>query len=239
MKIFRQKKGFTLVELMLGMTIFSLIAVMIYSIFFTGIRLSRQSNESNDLYRETRWLMESMVMDIENMVFYDISGYPENIEMWKREKDRLELVVPTENGLSLVAYFLRRYNPGTVHTVQVGETYAKNMDVEMTPALNRQRFELVRQETDLIAYLFDEKKEEQQIEILSENIERDGLRFSYAILSDPESRQLEWVDQWEENALPAMINIELHVLTSEGAGPQVINRQIFLPQGSWQYLEQS
>jgi prepilin-type N-terminal cleavage/methylation domain-containing protein len=63
-------RGFTLIEILLGLTIFAVIGLSLYTTFANGIQLSRQSEQLENLYREARWTYDILAADLENMVSY-------------------------------------------------------------------------------------------------------------------------------------------------------------------------
>ncbi len=70
----KNNHAFTLIELLLGLSIFALIALSVYSVFWGGMRMTRKAKHLNPIYREMRLALDLLSVELENMVPYDFSG---------------------------------------------------------------------------------------------------------------------------------------------------------------------
>ena len=73
----RSSRGFTLVELLIALTIFSIIAVSVYSVFRAGIKLWKGNNAAFDADRTARLFFDTAASDMRNAFIYpgmDITG---------------------------------------------------------------------------------------------------------------------------------------------------------------------
>ncbi len=70
----KNKNAFTLIELILGLSIFSIISLCLYGVFSGGIQVNRKSKNQNDFYREIRMSFSLMEKELENMVSYGFSA---------------------------------------------------------------------------------------------------------------------------------------------------------------------
>lgn len=66
--------GFTVVELLVSLTIFSLVAVVIYSSFYLGIRTWRKNEASLDTYQMVDFCFNKMRRDFGKIIGRDFSG---------------------------------------------------------------------------------------------------------------------------------------------------------------------
>ena len=76
------KNGFSLLELLIAMTIFVVVAVVLYSSFASGINVWRQAKSSFDTYQNARLSLEIIARDLRNSISY------EGLE-FSGEKDRV------------------------------------------------------------------------------------------------------------------------------------------------------
>lgn len=65
-----QLQGFTFVELMLAISIFTIVAVAIYSTFGTGVSAWKKASKAQNLYQDIRLALDRMTYDLENAVSY-------------------------------------------------------------------------------------------------------------------------------------------------------------------------
>lgn len=63
--IFR-KEGFTLLELLLAVTIFAVVAIALYSSFYAGVRILRRTEEIMRYHQELRMAMDEISLDLHN-----------------------------------------------------------------------------------------------------------------------------------------------------------------------------
>ena len=66
-----RRKGFTFIELIVAVTIFSIIAVSIYSVFRAGVRLWSGTNPIIQANQSTRYFFNTISMDLKNSVSYN------------------------------------------------------------------------------------------------------------------------------------------------------------------------
>lgn len=229
----RRIKAFTLIEMLLGLGLFSIIALSLYGAFASGMKIERRSEGGNRIYREIRWSLDKITDDLENMVSYDFSNsYPEKTA-FLGEAHRLSCVVPTESGLTTVNYYLKLPEEGSVYTTVVGKRYNKNTNMVV-------RFEeqlsvnlLVREEKSFIESLQAESGTTPELDILSARVAEDGLTFYYAYLEgEEENAQIIWKDSWAFDYLPSGIRVELNLIPFDRTEDAVtIRRDVFIPIG--------
>jgi len=228
----RLKKGFTLIELILGLSIFSVIALVIFSTFFAGLGLMRRSEGQNDVYREARWTFSLMSREFENMVPYDFSNSYDDKNAFVGSDKKTTFLLGTPQGLKVVSYYLVPPESRVIHSVTIGETYSKNVAIQIGDQKGFEIHYLVREEQDFVKYI--QEKSEMEAEVIAINIKEGGLRFSYAYLDDPESQNIIWKDQWDESYLPANIRFELEFVTTEKNNKVIMfDRDVVIPHGSW------
>jgi prepilin-type N-terminal cleavage/methylation domain-containing protein len=64
----RKEQGFTLIELVVSLTIFSVISLSVYSSFASGISVWRKAQEFSSVYQTARLLLDHMAMELKNAV---------------------------------------------------------------------------------------------------------------------------------------------------------------------------
>ncbi|MDB4349331.1 prepilin-type N-terminal cleavage/methylation domain-containing protein [Omnitrophica bacterium] len=69
--------GFTLLELLLAVTIFSVVAVALYSSFHAGIRILRRSEDVMKYHQDLRLVTDELSLDLRNALLAEIHGETE------------------------------------------------------------------------------------------------------------------------------------------------------------------
>jgi prepilin-type N-terminal cleavage/methylation domain-containing protein len=69
----KEGEGFTLVELLVGLTIFSVVVISLYSAFSTGILARRKGGNASDSFQTARVALNDIGSELKKMVPY--SGY--------------------------------------------------------------------------------------------------------------------------------------------------------------------
>lgn len=226
-------KGFTLIEVLLGLTIFSIIALSLYSTFHSGIEINKRSEEDNKVYREARWLLDRLAKDLENMSSYDFANSYPSLRAFNGDENRLSLVLPTEEGLKVVSYLLQSPQQDTVFKTIIGRHTKRNVSFisRFEERLNLDLF--VRKESSFADYLQTEPDKDIEEEILSTSVKEGSLKFSYAFLEgEGENAKITWRDSWKEKYLPSGVRIQI-TLVKSGRLPEPVTmeRDIYIPTG--------
>ncbi|MBC7503721.1 prepilin-type N-terminal cleavage/methylation domain-containing protein [Candidatus Gracilibacteria bacterium] len=75
--------GFTLVELMIAMTIFGMMSVMVITIYFSTTQTSRSLNAQRELAETAREIIERISEDVRERGFGDNTAFDTNYALWK------------------------------------------------------------------------------------------------------------------------------------------------------------
>ncbi len=183
--------GFTLVELLLAIGIFSIIALIVYSTFSMGINTWRKMDGLLERYQEVRLVMERMAVELRSCVDMHVEGFgnPEEKYDFYGEEDRL------------IFYTARRKEGGVKRVI-----YQKSRDEEFEADV----FRLERREEDFSPLLPREKVPGDLILELLKNVEFRYLR----LVKEGNAVRREWQDVWKEDApdipaLPPQVRIKI------------------------------
>ncbi len=225
------RNGFSLVEILLGLAIFSIIVVTLYSTFWSGIKVDERAEEKN--YTYANWALEQMAKELKSASVYNFSfSYPDQKE-FIGESDRIAFILPTDEGLKFVEYYLDNEEEIFVRKVIMGKRSKKNISVTQKNMQFDERKILVRQEFDFADYVSG-KKINSLTESVCLNVALEGLKFSYAYIETFENEsKLVWEDSWIDNYTPAGIKVELSLVGSESGEAILVHRNIYIPAGFW------
>lgn len=225
--------AFTLIELLLGLSIFALIALSVYSVFWGGMRLTRKAQRQNPVYREMRLTMDLMSRELENMVNYDFTGsYPDKFAVMGANKE-VTFILDSDDGLKAVSYFLIAPDYGSIHKTIIGNTYSKNVTVTTKSIKSTPVQYLVRREALFSDYLSG-NQEDVQTEVISTHIKKNGLRISYKNLIEVDGvLESSWGSSWEFPHVPGHVRVELDFVSEHGNGGELtFTWDILIPTGA-------
>lgn len=228
-------RAFTLIELLLAISMFSIISLSLYVTFSNGLNLDREAKQVEDVYRESGWVLNTLEHDLQNMVpFYPPERERERIHSFEGTKEKCAFFLESNDGLKQVIYYLKEPDFDHIHKVIVGKVTIPREIVVSSEETRKTKF-LVREERD---FPFVENEQDEnfpgEIEILSRFVEEDTFLFAYAQVEDTsEDDGLVWQDKWEERYPPAALRIQMKL----GAGAEemlpLISRDILIPLGMW------
>ena len=206
----RNLRGFTVIEVLMALTIFSVVALCLFSIFVSGIKLSHRFEKQGNTYRQLRWPFDVMEKDFMNIVFYDFSrSYPDR-QAFQGEEDNVTFIVSTGNkGLKVIRYYLETPQKTAINTVILGKTYKKNVDGVIKSEKEQPINYLIREERDFVDYLSDDKSGIHK-KIVARDVKEGGLKLNYAFF-DVQNQQLSWGEDWHSGSLPSAIRVEMEV----------------------------
>ncbi len=235
------RHAFTLIEILLGLTVFSAIALTVYGAFSTGIRVESRARELHEFCREARLAFDLLPRELENAFLYDFSGSDirppfSNKISFQGKPDRVIFLVSGKDGIKAVEYGLGTPDWGTRRKTIIG-LHANALKSVVAHAREEAPDEcLLRREIPWPAFVrsSDEGVEE---EIIASGIKKGGLKFFYSAKlkeNDPHGSDelpFQWQDSWDEPGLPAAVRIAMTFLDradSRGAGV-VLTREMALP----------
>jgi len=205
-----RRRSFTLVELLVSITIFALASVAVYSVLSNGITAWRRGNKDNTHLRKIRLVTEKMAKDLRNT--FKISG----IQFEGREDSvSFPVLILAEEDLSL--------DDDKIHR-QVGQVvyfYDKN-----TKAMKKSEKSFSK------AYGQEVKVEDGKV--LFEYL--DKLEFSYCYL-DNATGNYKWKDDWkkeEQDSIP--IGVKLKMVFEKKIELEDFERTIFIPIGTGEQM---
>jgi general secretion pathway protein J len=190
----KSQKGFTLIEVILAMTIFALMGTVLYGAFSLGhsaVEKSQRSFENNQKLRAVDELVGSYIR----------SAYPYRLS----PQDAALLFAGEETELTFVSSFSRAMG---------GRGMAK---VRLFWEGDEKRPGVLRLEEETPIRVLSEESNEGHEGIRNGLVVREGVKEFRITYLDPQSEQEKWEERWdpkERNTLPRAIR--LHYLTREG-----------------------
>ena len=227
------KKAFTLIELLLGIGIFALIALTFYGIFSNGLKINSKAEQIEQLSRELRWSLDSLTLDLENMVSYE--GYSGGSGVFEGKPQSLSLALPTESGLKIIRYSLQPPEMEKIFETRIEEHTTKNKQIIVSYDAKDQIEFLVR---EILPFFSSTETAEArgEPEVLSTHIQPDSLHFKYGYQEKKGDKEttFNWKDEWKDAHFPAAVKVELSFMDpTQSDVPLTVEKNIFIPAGSW------
>jgi prepilin-type N-terminal cleavage/methylation domain-containing protein len=75
LRIQRRQNGFTVIEILVAVTIFSVVSLVIFALFRTAVRAQQTADRETRLIQQARFAMDTIGKDIANVFFRDETAY--------------------------------------------------------------------------------------------------------------------------------------------------------------------
>ena len=198
--------AFTLIEILIGLTIFSIISMSLYSTFFSGTSIWKRSEDVNRLHQEARWSLDTISKELRNAIVFNYGDVDSDFSFFNGATDSISFLISTDDGIKKVSYFL-----------------ADN---------ENQKKSLKREENDLIDSL-QASSGEALIETFSSLVAEEGLKFSYAYSMAGAEDEIGWNNAWEGwERLPRGIRISLVLQNPRNQNIKTtFSKTVFIPTG--------
>ena len=180
-----KKKGFTFIELIIAITIFSVIAVSIYSVFRAGVRLWSGTNPLIQANQSTRYFFNTISSDLKNSVSYNavstgiktFGSSGEKIANFEGEKQRISFMTLVDvSGAEVLP-----------HTELARVIYSFDRSKKAVKRAVATKAEGLSEPLAKTA------------EILSDIDDKDfGFEYCYKVVSSPTEYGYEWKERWSD-----------------------------------------
>ena len=222
----KNKRAFTLLDVLLGLLIMSVVMTSIYALFSVSIRLFQKAKKAGEVYQEARWVFMQITQDIENMRPYDFSGsYPGKLD-FSGDSGGISFIRSSGGELKVIRYYLMLPERDKVHQVVVLDKDAALKSIVVSS--DEEVYELIREEQSLKDYLQPENESSAVRNVWSSGIRKDGLKFLFGKVDYEGGGALIWESRWESSSWPVMLRIEMGPWARQEV---VLAKSVFIPSG--------
>lgn len=228
------QQSFTLIELILGFSIFALIGITLYAVFSNGVRINSRADQSEQIYREMRWSLDNLTLDLENMVNYE--SYRNELGPFRGNEQSLSFALPSDQGLKIIRYSVQPPEQSKIFKTQIGEHTTKNKPIIVNYSEEQKIEFLVREEIPFFVAAGSDTEQPGEPDVLSTHIEPGSLRFSYGYQekNNGQTGEIAWKNEWADVHYPAAVRVEMNLVDPDNPGePLIVRKDIFVPAGSW------
>lgn len=226
--LFVNRRGFTLIEVLLAVMIIVSIAGSLYVTFAAGLKLERRVHQSFQDVGESRLIMEQLYRDLARVVDYDFSGsFPEQ-KSFEAGQTYFSFVIDDQGKLKWIRYAVIVPDAGQIQTTRLGISSARNVAISTVSSTDIRLLALIRQESDFIpssalADYFEQRA------VLTNRVVEGGWKVSFALTLKNQPK-IEWTTSWEHDFVPAAVRVSLSVRSENGQVKEFV-RDFVLPTG--------
>ena len=199
--------AFTVIELLIALSIFSVIAITLYSTFFAGISTWKRSGDNTGIYQNIRVTFDDIARDLKNMIYFtkdDESAY-----IFSGTSEQV-IFMTLEEGIS-------------------EKTEPQRELVRIAYSFDNAKGDIVR-EIAGISLGFDTRKAEK--EILLKNVE--DFKVEYCYFSGDEDDPYLWQEEWSDEEVKTPRGVKITASLKGGKGSKEtskITRIVFISTG--------
>ncbi|MBL7071963.1 MAG: type II secretion system protein [Candidatus Omnitrophica bacterium] len=202
-----KKNAFTLIELMIAMSIFAVVAIALYSAFFAGISIWRRSTEGGNIHQQIKFAMDDIARDFRNTVHmttdeesaFVFSGNSAEVSFITLEGAYLEEANISLRQLVKVKY---EYDSAAGELIRMKAGKAEGFNIETA-----------------------------EKEVLFAGV--DDCGFYYCYDSEEEFEPYSWEDEWddEESRIPRGVRFVINVKAGKNNEKLSLTKTMFIPAG--------
>ncbi|MDX9701445.1 MAG: hypothetical protein RBU23_00220 [Candidatus Auribacterota bacterium] len=223
MNTVQARRNFTLLELLIALSLFATIMVSLYSALSVGIVAWKRGDQGSNLHQRARIILDTMVTDIRKCVYFDYIQFlgqanevyfPVAIPVTKvTSKDKTVF----DTSIFKITYFMDKtsYRHKYKSLMRLQETFLKSLDE------SRREAKVLSDDIDELSFQYIYIKSKEEIEMLSE-------------FDSP----LYWETDWKvKNKIPRSVKIKLVLVDQPGTSDEnkiTFERTVFIPIGTFE-----
>jgi prepilin-type N-terminal cleavage/methylation domain-containing protein len=245
MKIKRAEKyrnGFTLVELLLGLTIASIVGLCVYNMFWSAMKLDDKMRRVYDSYIAVLMADQALTHDLENAVSLDYTAsYPDS-KVFEGQKTDFSFLTQTPSGIKRVRYYSGLLESGPVTRSMIGRVVNRSSGNSFNSKGSLPIEFLIRQESSLADWL-NETSADTSAQIVAAGVEKGSFNCKYAPfgkdLHKIGSGAIDYTDSWDKKVLPLSVSCSFILYDPQNVQHGLMfKRDIFLAPVPSYYNEQ-
>lgn len=219
----KNRAGFTLLETILGLGIFAVMASSVFLIYTNAVRIDNESRRLSDLSMESYWTLSSIAEDLESSAAYRYGTEGEDHPVFDGNESTLRILVEGERSLEWVTYGLADRKDGTVRKTVLGRRLKKNEDQVLNERSTQGALEVLTRVTSDFKGRPLTEKDPLAAEVLTKRI--DGLTFLYGVKNEG---GLSWQKEWHKPEPPVAVRVILRLADDASRNVLEVSRDILV-----------
>ncbi len=228
--------AFTFVETLLGFLIFSIVALVLYSTFFSGLKIQQRSHDDTAMYHEVKMALDMMGRELEQAMAFDFSKMSSDLKDFEPTAQSISFLMADRHGaIKRISYYLEDKDRVQIFKTLIGEHYQNNVSVVNVKQEQIPSVVLMRREEPFADFIAGAHTSHERQEVLLDHVEPKSFRFLYALGLAEDKTSLAWQETWDKEYIPAFIRLEMTLIPSQPKEkPLMIKKDIYIPTGSWE-----
>jgi prepilin-type N-terminal cleavage/methylation domain-containing protein len=199
------KKGFTLVELLLGLAISAIIGVSVYNMFWSAVKLDDKMRRVHDQYMAVLIADQALTHDLENAISLDYSAsYPDAV-IFDGQKTEFSFLTQTPKGIKHVRYYSGLPGQDPLTKTMIGRVVNESGKNRGTTPVDF----LMRQESSMADWL-NETANDTTTQVVAAGLQKGSFNCRYVPLvknlHTVGSDGIVYTDTWDEKGLPSDVS---------------------------------
>ncbi len=207
-RVFKWSKGFTLVELLLGLAITAIIGTCIASMFWSAMKLDDKMRRVHNNYMEVLMADQAMSHDLENALNLDFSASYPDAQIFDGQNTEFSFITQTPKGIKHVHYYSGLLGGPTAQSMIGRVVNPSSADAVYTKDTLPIEF-LVRQESSLADWL-NGTNTSTTTQIVAAGLKKGSFNCQYApyskTLHTEGAQAVEYQDTWDKKWLPMAVS---------------------------------
>jgi len=230
----KKLSAFTLIELLLALLIFSVVALVLYSTFFSGLKIQQRSSENGAMYHQIKMTLDMMTGELQRSINFNFSSLSPKLKAFEGTGDRISFLIAEKTGvIKRISYYLENKDKIRIYKTLIGQSYKKNVSVQNIRQEQIPTVVLMRSEEPFSDFASGAKSSNAYEEVLLDNVQKDSFKILYAYLKSGAS-SLTWKEPWEQEYLPSGVRLQMILVPlEEKQKPISIVKDFYIPTGSW------
>ncbi|MEW5895348.1 MAG: prepilin-type N-terminal cleavage/methylation domain-containing protein [Candidatus Omnitrophota bacterium] len=222
MKDYKDQHGFTLIELMLAVMLFSVVSLSVYMVFSQGLRVERRLRGSGIIGKDFYWPQAQIATDLGKMVFYTASN--NRSAALVGDQNQLSFVIEGQAGLEEIRYQTADQERVEIHEVRVKNSKDSGKIVVGGKETERPLMILQRRSRPFPFLSGADFKDE----IVTAKLLSGGFKILY--LHEKEDGRLLWEGSHRNEIIKA-VRVDLEIVDEQDNLKRTV-RDIFIPVGN-------
>ncbi|MBF0510791.1 MAG: hypothetical protein HQL13_00510 [Candidatus Omnitrophica bacterium] len=231
--------GFTVIELLLGLTIGAIIGLCVSNMFWLGLKLNDKMQYVHKDYVSELRVDATLSRDLENAVFIDLSNSYPDAKIFEGNLTEFSFLTQTSTGLKRVRYFTGSPEGVKGLTSMIGRVVNPS-NIDSKGRLDQES--LFRQESSLGDWLTG-SNQDTRFQIIAGGLKKQSFHCQYAPfvknLDKSSSKEINYKDVWDDKKLPLSVSCGFVLYNLKNPSASLIfKRNFFLAPVNAYYNEQ-
>jgi len=201
--------GFTLVELLLGLTITAIIGASVYNMFWSAMKLDDKMRRAHDSYMEVLMVDQILTHDLENAISLDFSSSYPDAKIFDGRPQEFSFLTQTSKGIKHIRYYTGLWDQGAFTKSMIGRVTNPSNGITSYSSGSLPIEFLLRQESSLADWM-NQTNTDSSTQIVAAGLKKGSFNCQYAPfvkdLHKSGAKSIDYKDSWDHQGLPMAVS---------------------------------